>query len=286
MRVNKEGKTVKKVFQKILFLLLFFIGLLIFLYPFISDGLNDYLDQKIVQIHQKKASEKTKEQLEQAKKEMQIRNEQIEKENNPGAAVDPFAEEQQEVEEAGQGTLSYFESHTIGVITIPEIDVRLPIFDHTNELLLAKGASLLEGTSNIFGGINTHAVISAHRGLREAKLFTDIPDLTNGDVFYIEVLDEIHAYEVDQIKVIEPTEISDLRISEGEDYVTLMTCTPYSINSHRLLVRGHRIPYVEEMKEEIQMSTENKEHKFAFLVIGLVFLIIIFLIFLYRVIRK
>ncbi|MDT0901799.1 class C sortase, partial [Staphylococcus pseudintermedius] len=128
------------------------------------------------------------------------------------------------------------------------------MFDTTNDLFLAKGTSLLEGTSYPTGGKSTHAVISGHRGLPSAKLFTDLPDLKKGDVFFIEINKRTLAYEIDQLKVVEPTETEDLLIEKDKDLVTLLTCTPYMINSHRLLVRGHRIPYTPKMAKNLQRA--------------------------------
>ncbi|MGO3791463.1 MAG: class C sortase [Enterococcus gilvus] len=149
---------------------------------------------------------------------------------------------------------------------IPKIDVKLPVFDVTNDFFLSKGATVLEGTSSINGGESSHSVISSHRGLKKAKLFTDLPKLKKKDQFYIEVLNETHAYEVDQIKVIEPTDTTDLLIVDGMEYVTLMTCTPYGINSHRLLVRGHRVSYTKAMvKKKEKVDDRKKGKQFAML---------------------
>ncbi len=128
----------------------------------------------------------------------------------------------------------------IGYVTIAKIDVELPIYHGTSSAVLQVGAGHLEGSSLPVGGESTHSVISAHRGLPSAKLLTDLNQLEVGDTFVVHVLDETLTYEVDQIRVVEPTDYSELAIVEGEDYCTLMTCTPYGINTHRLLVRGHR----------------------------------------------
>ena len=129
-------------------------------------------------------------------------------------------------------------------IKIPRIDVNLPIYHGTDSEHMLKGVGHLVGTSLPVGGNDTHSVLSAHSGLSSADLFTNLANLDNGDLFYIYVLDEILAYEVDNIKVVKPTETDDLRIVKGEDYITLVTCTPFGINSHRLLVRGHRVEYI------------------------------------------
>ncbi len=141
---------------------------------------------------------------------------------------------------------------------------------------------LLEGTSYPTGGENTHAVISSHRGLPRAKLFTDLPKLTLGDSFYIEINGRTLAYQVDQIKTVEPTDTKDLRIEKGQDFVTLLTCTPYMVNSHRLLVRGHRVPYhAKEVQKEVQKVSENKRF-FLYGLLAACILIFLLLIYLFR----
>ena len=129
----------------------------------------------------------------------------------------------------------------IGYIEIPSIQSALPIYHGTDEAVLQIAIGHLEWTSLPVGGENTHSVISGHRGLPSARLFTDLDKMVVGDTFIIRVLDEIFTYEVDQIRIVLPTELDDLKIESGEDYMTLVTCTPYGINSHRMLVRGHRV---------------------------------------------
>ncbi|MCC8029846.1 MAG: class C sortase [Lachnospiraceae bacterium] len=141
----------------------------------------------------------------------------------------------------------------MGYITIDRINVQLPIYHGTDANVLAAGAGHLEGTSLPTGGESTHSVISAHRGLPGALLFTNLDKLEAGDTFTISVLDQVLTYEVDQITIVEPNEIENLYIEEGRDYCTLMTCTPYGINTHRLLVRGVRI---ETVDNRIQVSAE------------------------------
>lgn len=133
----------------------------------------------------------------------------------------------------------------MGSVEIPVIAVRLPIYHYSTEESLAKGCGHIFGSSLPVGGASTHAVITAHRGLPAAKLFTDLDQLVKGDRFYVKTLDRVLAYEVDQIEVVKPTETRSLAIRRGEDLVTLVTCTPYGVNTDRLLVRGHRVPYVE-----------------------------------------
>ena len=147
------------------------------------------------------------------------------------------------------------ENGMMGYLKIDRIGVELPIYHGTSDDVLNKGVGHLEGSSLPVGGENTHSVMSAHRGLPSAKLFTDLDRLERGDTFQIFVLDQVLTYQVDQIKVIEPNDISDLQIIPGGDYCTLFTCTPYGINTHRLLVRGVRIETIKE-KPVIYVSNE------------------------------
>lgn len=163
----------------------------------------------------------------------------------------------------------------IGHIQIPTIDLDIPIRAGTSEEVLQTSAGHLEGTSLPIGGNSTHTVITAHSGLPTAKLFTDIKDLKKGDRFYIHNIAETLAYEVDQIKVIEPSNFEDLLIVPGHDYATLLTCTPIGINTHRLLVRGHRVPY--EKAVDDQFVADNRKdllYKYAFIAVVLLILLL------------
>ena len=152
-------------------------------------------------------------------------------------------------------TLRITENDMIGYLKIDRIGVELPIYHGTSEDVLNRGVGHLEGSSLPVGGENTHSVMSAHRGLPSSKLFTDLDRVEKGDTFQIIILDQVLTYQVDLIKVIEPNDLSDLRIVEGKDYCTLFTCTPYGINTHRLLVRGVRIETIKE-KPVIYVSNE------------------------------
>ena len=151
-------------------------------------------------------------------------------------------------------------------LRIPAIDVELMIYHGTEEEVLQKGVGHLQGSSLPVGGTGTHCVLSAHTGLNDKKLFTDLDQLENGDIFYIHVLGEILAYQVDQIRVVLPEETEDLKINTREDYVTLVTCTPYGINTHRLLVRGTRVPYEEEREQsdgELRKGSWLEQYRLA-----------------------
>lgn len=141
--------------------------------------------------------------------------------------------------------LNFNDDGTMGYIEIPKINVKLSIFHGTDESVLQTSIGHLEGTSLPVGGLGTHSVLSGHRGLPSARLFSDLDQLREGDIFTIHVLNETLTYEVDQIRVVLPTDLSTLTIDSKQDYLTLVTCTPYGINTHRLLVRGHRIENVD-----------------------------------------
>lgn len=164
------------------------------------------------------------------------------------------------------GLLNVDQEGGMAYLRIPAIDVELMIYHGTEEEVLQKGVGHLQGSSLPVGGTGTHCVLSAHTGLNDKKLFTDLDQLENGDIFYIHVLGEILAYQVDQIRVILPEETEDLKINAQEDYVTLVTCTPYGINTHRLLVRGTRVPYEEEREqsdETLRMGSWLEQYRLA-----------------------
>jgi sortase A len=175
--------------------------------------------------------EKERKEMLQAAKDY---NEKISK--NPNQFVNGEAQD-----EEYKSLLNVDGNGMMGYITINKLGVYLPIYHGTGEDALIHSTGHIEGSSLPIGGESTHALISGHRGLPSAKLFTDLDELEIGDTFKITVLDEVTTYEVDQIRIVLPNEVSDLKLVEGEDYVTLITCTPYGVNSHRLLVRGHRI---------------------------------------------
>lgn len=164
----------------------------------------------------------------------------------------------------------------MGTLEIPCVDIALPIYHTVDPEVLEKGVGHLQETALPIGGENNHTVLSTHRGLPEAKLFTDLDKVEIGDEFYIRIFDRILAYQVDQIKVVEPDNTTYLKPEEGKDFVTLLTCTPYGINSHRLLVRGIRTEYVEEKKETAPVKTVRWE-KYLLAAIGVVLAILLIL---------
>ena len=174
----------------------------------------------------------------------------------------------------------------MGYIEAPKIDCSLPIYHGTDEGALQIAIGHLEGSSLPVGGKSTHCVLSGHRGLPSARLFTDLDQMEEGDIFILNILGRKLAYEVDQIKVVLPEEMSDLEIEEGKDLCTLVTCTPYGINTHRLLVRGHRTEYVEKKVAEEKKEVQTKKTDIRLMIAGgagvLMLLIIIIVIVIKR----
>lgn len=219
------------------FVLVFLVGLLIFAYPLISQKYYEIESGNEVVEFQKQTETIDKEEVAKRLDLARAYNNTL----DPSRLADPFTEE----EKAGQAEYArMLEVHEMmGHVEIPRIGQDLPIYAGTADSVLDKGCGHLEGTSLPVGGESTHTVITAHRGLPNAKLFRNLDQLVEGDVFYIHNLGETLAYQVDQITVVDPSDFDPVLVVEGKDYATLLTCTPYMINSHRLLVRGHRIPY-------------------------------------------
>lgn len=238
---------------KLVAVILFALGVAIFFYPFVVDSLNNYIDQVRMAQFQKELAkenaqkqEQRQERLAQEKKKNQQMPEGV-MVPEMGLVEDPFATAMSGQSKENQ---AYYAKHTVGAIYIPKIQVSLPLFDETNDLLLDKGATILQGTSFPIGGQGTHSVITGHTGLPDKQLFTGLTSLAIGDRFYLEVLGEKLAYELIEKQVVEPDELDSLVIRPEEDLVTLLTCTPYMINSHRLLWTGSRIDYVEEEAQQ------------------------------------
>lgn len=236
----------KKTNSNLMIIFLFALGLAILLYPTISNAWNERLANRLIVNHEQTIAEIDLETISKVKADAIAYNNSL----VGGKVPDAFAyEEANKPNELYESLLNITGDGYMCTVEIPVINVKLPVYHYTTEAVLEKGVGHLPGSSLPVGGMHTHSVLSAHRGLPSAKLFTDLDRVSEGDIFYIYVLNEVLAYEVDLIKVIEPTETEDLAIANNEDYVTLFTCTPYAVNSHRLLVRGHRIPYDQSQYE-------------------------------------
>lgn len=230
----------KKNRSNIILILIFLVGLSVMLYPTVSD----YVNQK----NQSRAVASYSEEVENLSDVDYQAYFDAADDYNRRLAETPDAFYRPEEVSGYTDTLDVSGTGIMGYITIPKIGVELPVYHGTSDGVLQVAAGHLEGSSLPVGGAGTHAVISAHRGLPSAKLFTNLDELEVGDTFTITVLDRVLTYEVDQITIVLPTETDLLQPVEGKDYVTLMTCTPYGINTHRLLVRGKRIENAENQK--------------------------------------
>lgn len=223
---------------------MFVVGFAIAIYPIISNRYYTIKNNDRVEVFEKAAEEISQEEIDKRIDLAKAYNETL----DPSRLADPYTEREKE------GVANYARmlevKEQIGFIDIPKIDQKIPVYAGTSEEVLQKACGHLEGTSLPIGGIDTHAVITAHRGLPQVKLFRELDKLKEGDVFYFTNIKETLAYEVDQILTVEPWDFDPVLVVEGKDLMTLLTCTPYMINSHRLLVRGHRVPYVEEVAKD------------------------------------
>ncbi len=234
--------------KTVIFLTLgFLIGVCILLYPTISDYWNSKTQSRAIVDYESVLNQMSAEEYEKLRSDARAYNDALYNTKNPLSNYGSISGYNEALNITGNGMMGYLEIDRIGV--------ELPVYHGTSDSVLNMGVGHLEGTSLPVGGESTHSVLSAHRGLPSSKLFTDLDRMEKGDTFRIIILDEVLTYQVDMVKVIRPDEVSDLRIIEGEDYCTLFTCTPYGINTHRLLVRGKRIETVKE-KSVIYVSNE------------------------------
>ena len=281
----------KRKLLNLVFGLIFLVGFGILTYPTISDQWNTYRQSRLISSYENAVSALEPEDYSREWEAARAFNDGLSKNSIYGDVFGSREEGPEDTEYwkvlniAGDGVMGY--------LSIPKINVKLSIYHGTEEDVLQTGVGHLDGTKLPIGGESTHSVLSAHRGLPSARLFTDIDQLLRGDRFYIRILDETLAYEVDQIlPMVDKDDMGTLEealaITEGEDHVTLFTCTPYGVNSHRLLVRGKRVPYNgEEEVESTPVDTMLKavqNYYMLYLILGLsvTFLVILFMKFLFR----
>ena len=229
----------KKRGTTIILLIVLIVGLSLLLYPTFANWWNSMHQSRAVASYVEKVANIDEEQYAHLWEDALNYNKSLATRSNSYVLTEEQRETYNQVLDVGGLGI-------IGYVEVPSIGVTLPIYRGTDESVLQVAVGHLEWTSLPVGGESSHCVVSGHRGLPSAKLFTNLDKLAVGDVFMFRVLDEILTYEVDQILIVEPNETQALRIVEGEDLCTLVTCTPYGINSHRLLIRGHRIENLEE----------------------------------------
>lgn len=282
----------KRRISSVLFGLLFLVGFGILAYPTVSDQWNTYRQSQLISSYESKIEEMEPEDFSNEWEKARSFNQKLEKNN---IYADVFGEGGEDIKTTEYwNVLNLAGDGIMGYLSIPKINIKLAIYHGTAEDVLQTGIGHLNGSKLPIGGESTHSILAAHRGLPSARLFTDVDQLEPGDMFYVHMLDEILAYQVDQIlPMVEKDDMDTmeaaLQVQDGEDHITLFTCTPYGVNSHRLLVRGTRVPY--EGEEEVAVTpTETmlkavQNYYMLYLVLGLsiTFLIILIMKFLFKV---
>lgn len=236
----------------IIFVLIFIVGILMMFYPTINNIINNSKHHYVISNYDDEVENTSNKDIEK----MLLNAEEYNKKLNHNSIQDVFSTDKVSYDKLYDDLLKVTDDGLMGYIEIPKINIKLPIYHSTSEEALEKGVGHLKGSSLPIGGVGTHAILAAHRGLPTSKLFSDLDKVLIGDKFYISILGETLVYQVDNVATVTPSELDLLDINKDKDYITLVTCTPYGINSHRLLVRGTRI---EETKEEITNELENKE---------------------------
>ena len=275
---------IKENIPFIFFTLLFLIGFGIMLYPVLSNALSQISYHETISSYEQSVSDENSSLYQSMIQEAVNYNEKL----TTSSIVDAFSDPEITNSEEYMNILNLNRDGMMGYISIPKIDIKIPIYHGTSSEVLSKGVGHLEGSSFPIGGKSSHAILSAHRGLPSARLFTDLDQLEVGDKFYIYILDQIYTYQVDQVLVIEPSETEALQIQDGKDLVTLVTCTPYGVNTHRLLVRGER---VEELAEQVIESESNRDLTINDYVLyiglfGAIVLVLVTIIIVWKIHRK
>ena len=275
---KKKKKKNQSVGTTIFLFIILLVGLGIMLYPTVSDWWNSMHQSRAVATYAEAVSSIDRELYDQLLAEAEEYNRQL----STTGLIWTMSDEQLETY---NNMLSIDESGIMGYIQIDVIDCLLPIYHGTGEEVLQIGIGHIEGSSLPVGGEGSHCVLSGHRGLPSARLFTDLDKLVVGDTFVIRTLDEVYTYEVDQIRIVLPGDLSELRIVNGEDYCTLVTCTPYGINTHRMLVLGHRVANRKEAKEILVSADSIRIPNYVVMLavgVPMLFLFLIALLIRYR----
>ncbi len=273
----KNRKTSKNI--AIIFII---IGFLIFLYPTISNLLAKLGQAEIIKEYSEKVNSLSEEKIiEEYQKAINYNLSLVT--NN---ILDSFKEINKEDLNQYESTLNINNDGILGYIEIPKIDVKMPIYHGTSDEVIEKGAGHISKTSFPIEGKTVHSVITSHTGLPKAKLFTGLDKLELNDLFYITILNKNFCYKVCDIKVVLPEEVDSLKIIENKNYVTLITCTPYGVNSHRLLVTGELTEYIEPQKETNLIKEVTKDKSFLYLLIPILLILIIFIIIIVKFKKK
>jgi sortase A len=230
-------------------------GLCVLLYPFVGNAISKYQQHLVIAAYNRKIDTQTAKDTAVVDKWIRENNQALKPTDQPvnhGALIDPFTvnkkdsqKKQSDLEVLKEpGDIKQLVSDVVGVLDIPKIDTTVPIYNGTTAYQLQRGAGLVKGTSIPFAGVGVHSVIAGHRGLPTSTMFRHLDNLKIGDYFFVTSNKKKYAYKVDEVKVVEPKQVTNFKVDKDKNYVTLMTCTPYMINTHRLLVRGHQVPMV------------------------------------------
>lgn len=218
----------------VILFIVFLIGLSLLLYPSVSNYWNSFRQSRVIASYSQTVADMDEEEYEELWAEAQSYNQSLQAQQNGFSTSS-------EMKDRYDSMLNPGDDGVMGYLEIPTINVKLPIYHGTADAELQVGVGHLEWTSLPVGGESTHCALSGHRGLPSAKLLSNLDQMKEGDEFYLRILGNTLTYEVDQIRIVEPEDVSQLKVEEGQDLCTLVTCTPYGVNTHRLLVRGHRI---------------------------------------------
>jgi sortase A len=253
--------------------LMILVGLSVMFYPVVSDMWNTYRNSLLISSHKKDVNDLSKKQTEQIWNEA-VNYNKNHKENF--IKEDVFTNLKKHTKSKYDSYLNISKNGVMGTIVIPKINVEIPIYHGTGEKELQTGVGHMEGTSLPVGGTSSHCVLSAHRGLPSAKLFTDLDKMKKGDLFFLHILDKTLAYKVEDIFTVKPNETDKLSLIKGKDYVTLLTCTPYGVNTHRLLVRGVRTAYKQNQEQNVSILKDYR----VWILIGTIVALIIVNVFM------
>lgn len=271
-------KWIKKNFSTMILLCVFFLGICLLLYPTVSDCWNSFHQSRAIATYVEAVEAIEPEEYEKMIVCAEEYNETLVE--NPGRWI--LTEEQQEIY---QNLLNATGTGMIGYLEIPKLNISLPVYHGTSEAVLQVAVGHIAGSSLPTGEEGTHCVLSGHRGVPSAKLFTNLDEMKEGDVFVVHVLNQTLTYEVGQIRVVEPEDLSALEIEEGKNLCTLVTCTPYGVNTHRLLVRGERIEAMASESEPIKAETVWMKPEMV-VSVGAVLILLLLLIILLVKYRK
>ncbi len=259
----------KRITTILLFVMLF-VGLSLLLYPTVSDYWNSFHQSKMIASYADSVANLDENGYKAMMQQAEDYNKRLHSKENRWVLTDEEKKEYESIlDVTGTGIMGY--------IDIPEINVTLPIYHGTDESVLQIAVGHLEGSTLPIGGVGNHSVVSGHRGLPSAKLFTNLDKLAEGDDFVIRVLNEVYTYEVDKIWIVEPNDLSPLTFDAEKDYCTLVTCTPYGVNSHRLLVRGHRVENAKEGEVKVTADAVQIEPTVVAPIVAVPMLLILFI---------